>query len=135
MRVFLAALALVPTLAHADWWLTATLASYHFERKGYNEQNYGAGLEYHHDDVWMGGFGFYENSYYRRTYYAMAIWMPIEEGNWRFGLAGGLASGYREYPVFVVVPTVSYEIQRVGFNLGVTPAFIGVQVKFKLDTP
>jgi hypothetical protein len=111
----------------------ATLTSYHFERKDYNETNLGLGLEYHHSPDWRGGFGFYENSYYHRTYYAMALWMPLHHGNWHFGMAGSVVSGYEENPVFVPIPTISYEHGRAGLNLGVTPSFLGLQVKFRID--
>ena len=120
-------------LQAADWWLTATLTSYHFDRRGYNEKNYGLGAEYHWDETYRGGFGFYENSYYRRTYYLMAQWLPIHSGNWHTGMSVGLVSGYEKNAVVVPIPTVAYENDKVGVNLGITPAFIGVQIKFRLD--
>jgi hypothetical protein len=122
-----------PAHAESEAWATATLFSYHFDRRGYNEQNYGLGIEYHHDPVWRFSMGFYENSYYRTTAYAMAMWMPAESGSFRFGVATGIVTGYRHYPAIVAVPTISYEEDGAGFNIGITPAFVGVQVKFRFD--
>ena len=111
-----------------------TMTSYHFDRsKNYNEQNVGFGAEYHHDQTWRGGLGFYENSYYRRTYYAMVQWLPLKSGNWHFGVTGSMVTGYLEDPVFVPIPTITYENEKAGFNLGVTPSFIGIQVKVRID--
>jgi hypothetical protein len=122
-----------PVCAEEQVWATATIASYHFDRRGYNEQNYGLGVEYHHDPIWRFSLGFYENSYYRYTAYGMAVVMPLEIGSWRFGVATGFATGYRHYPAIVAIPTVSYEKDRAGVNFGITPAFIGVQLKVRFD--
>ena len=120
-------------VCHAQTWVAATITSYHFERRGYNENNLGLGVENHWTPEFRSAIGFYRNSYYRETFYVMGVWMPLQASPWSAGISTGIATGYRHYPAFVMIPTVSYEKDRHGFNLGITPAFIGIQVKFRLD--
>lgn len=83
--IFLLLLAI--STAHADDYLTTTLASHHRDREaGYNEANYGLGIK--HDQMIA---GFYRNSHYRTSYYA-----GYEYRRSLFGMQLGLLSGYED---------------------------------------
>jgi hypothetical protein len=125
--------------AEGDTWLGINGLSYHFKREvDYNEVNNGLGIEHHITDKWRLHAGKYENSYYRESIYLGAAYMP-----WQFGdpnvlraeVGGALwaVTGYEEGPVVVPFGVISLEHKRIGANIGVSPAVIMFQLRFKLN--
>lgn len=131
--------------ARADTWLTASVASYHFERKGYCEVNPGVGFEREISTTVRFIGGVYHNSLCRASTYVGASWMPLEiTTRLRLGLGAIAVTGYQvdrrtqgSKVLPAVLPTFKYERGRGGFNLVVLPPFddfkggLGLQVTFK----
>jgi len=126
-----------------DLWTACTVRSYHFDRsQGYNERNWGCGIEYGvARDIRLIA-GAYRNSLFRRSLYAGALWTPLHIGPAKIGLIGGVVNGYddeshgRLFPV--VAPAVVLEYRSFGINLLATPRYrdspgvIGLQLKFQV---
>src|SRR3989304_277178 len=109
-----------PAQAAEQDWLSATLGSRHANRdRDYNEFNYGIGIERALPwDKWRAAGGFYCNSYYRTTWYAIGVREIWTYGNWKLGLAAGAVSGYtpgRLDPVFA--PILAWEGKHYGVNV------------------
>jgi len=111
------------------------LASHHKEHRGYNERNWGIGVEHHFNTTWHVAAGTYRNSYYRQTVYTMVGLEAFRLGNWRFGAAGGGVTGYTAGRMDTIFfPIVAYERGNWGFNLApLSPAVTGLQVKWKFN--
>ena len=131
-----AALALVVhgACAHAAYSLIVTDRAYHFDRtRGYNEHNFGLGLEREFSSSLAGEFGFYRNSYYRETAYAWAIYTPWRAGDWSVGTDFGLVTGYG-HPV---APWLTGLVTRDWSRFGVSVLFardgVALQLKWKLE--
>jgi hypothetical protein len=73
-------------------------ASVH-DRPGFNEFNYGAGLEQTITDRWTVAGGWFRNSEYRGSAYGYARYAVYKSGPWDIGIAGGLVTGYESYTV------------------------------------
>lgn len=115
----------------SDDWIVFTVASRHHKR-GYNEHNYGIGIEHGITGNWRLVAGTYRNSFYRDTVYAGATYLPIHYGDLHLGGAVILASGYETRPVPMAWPMVSYEQKKWGLNFGpILPTVVGVQLKFR----
>lgn len=144
MKLILACLLLISTTAYAgDYWGTVTLASYHVNplRDGYNEKNFGAGVEYQDGDLLVTAGG-YRNSFNRNSAYAMIGGLPINFGPFRIGGVVGLVNGYPRMNNGGIVPAaagvIALEGEQAGVNLIIipgikekTPLTIAVQVKVK----
>lgn len=107
----------------ADEWVTATVRSYHMERKGYEEQNYGFGIETSVNTNTRIAIGFYRNSERRDSIYGAVVYCPVSVrwGNWRgCGMAGGV-SGYTEKVAPLAGLVLSYEGREWGWNLMILP--------------
>lgn len=125
-----------------DVYGVVTLHSYHFDRSaGYNETNWGVGLEYHpteqgKDTGLRFGVGEYKNSFNITSVYGELAYLPwaITDGI-RVGATVLAVTGYGFKP-FVVVPLPVIEISNgyAGINLVVAPITKGgvaLQFKFK----
>lgn len=124
-------LALIPTSARADDWLTVTVGSRHHKR-GYNEHNWGLGMEHGLTDRWRLVAGTYRNSYWRQTVYAGAAYEFASYGKWHFGTTTMIVTGYGPRAEPVIFPAIAYEDKHWGVNFGpVLPAVIAVQLKFR----
>lgn len=93
----------------------------------YNEVNPGLGYEHViNDDVTI-ALGYYQNSYYRHSNYLLYQWQPLHYktsklGAWKLGLSMGQVTGYTTRTFNpVVLPTLTYQYERVGFNIGFLP--------------
>lgn len=93
----------------------------------YNEVNPGLGYEHViNDDVTI-ALGYYQNSYYRHSNYLLYQWQPLhydtsKYGNWKLGLSMGQVTGYTTRTINpVILPTLTYQYERVGFNIGFLP--------------
>jgi hypothetical protein len=111
--------------AHAGTWLVGTVTSYHTDRTAdYNERNFGLGVELPTsvDRLSIIG-GFYKNSIYRYSGYVGPSWTPFQAGDFHFGGAAGLVSGYdtgtRVVPA--LIPTATWEHDGWGANFFVGP--------------
>lgn len=138
--------ACVPAVAQT--WLTASIASYHFERGDYCELNPGVGFEHRIRGELRFVAGGYQNSYCRASSYAGASWMPIGFGELRAGAALIAVSGYelelkrdakKDRLIVAPLPTLAWEGRRHGVNLVLLPPHdgfrgaLGVVVKAKLQ--
>jgi hypothetical protein len=138
-------LALVPLKAWGqDTWLAISTVSKHFPSSdGYNERNWGVGLEYGVGEDTRLVTGVYRNSYFRDTAYVGAAYTPFGAGPVRLGAVVGVVTGYEDQMgsrvAPAVLPVVTFESGNVGFNLIVAPQ-IGdrggaalLQLKFRID--
>lgn len=125
-------------------WLTTGFATYHFDKDaGLNGRNPGVGLEYRFRDDAALTAGRFFNSDFAHTRYAGVNYQPWRLGPVRIGAVFAAFDGYpkmREGGWFpALVPSATFEYQRVGVNLAVVPKYkdrlhggISVQLKFKL---
>ena len=136
-----------------EWWVDVNVASHHFEDadeylgpgEHFNQNNYGAGVELQWQPRHAVSAGYYRNSVYEDSWYALYHYTPLSLGEHvRLGGMVGLVSGYPGYnhgdpaPAGALVAKVEY--RRVGVNLiylprvpGSTPNTLGLQLKFRLD--
>ncbi|MCS0580651.1 hypothetical protein NX784_03515 [Massilia pinisoli] len=151
------ALALAGACAHADdlftkiaadpkseLWIDSGFATYHFDHdKNLNGGNRGIGVEYRFSGTMAAAAGRFVNSDRYYSNYAGVLWQPYALGPVRLGAAIAAFDGYpkmRDRGWFpAVIPTFTYEYQRVGLNVGVIPTYkdrlyggISVQLKVKL---
>jgi len=151
------ALALAGACAHADdlftkiaadpkseLWIDSGFATYHFDHdKNLNGGNRGLGVEYRFAGTMAAAAGRFVNSDRYYSNYAGVLWQPYALGPVRLGAAIAAFDGYpkmRDRGWFpAVIPTFTYEYQRVGLNVGVIPTYkdrlyggISVQLKVKL---
>ncbi|CAN7355663.1 hypothetical protein [Massilia sp. LjRoot122] len=157
MRFILLPLLLAAPLAQADdlftkidsapkseFWLDSGFATAHFDSdKDLNGANKGLGAEYRFNGTTAATLGRFYNSDRQWSNYAGVIWQPYAVGPVRVGLAIAAFDGYpnmRDGGWFpAVIPTLTYEYQRVGLNVGIIPTYkdrlyggISFQLKFKL---
>jgi hypothetical protein len=150
-------LALAGACAHADdlftkidaapkseLWIDSGFATYHFDHdKNLNGGNRGLGVEYRFSGTMAAAAGRFVNSDRYYSNYAGVLWQPYALGPVRLGAAIAAFDGYpkmRDRGWFpAVIPTFTYEYQRVGLNVGVIPTYkdrlyggISVQLKVKL---
>jgi hypothetical protein len=151
------ALALAGACAHAgdlftkidaapksELWLDSGFATWHFDRdKNLNGGNRGIGFEYRFSGTLAAAAGRFVNSDRFYSNYAGVLWQPYALGPVRLGAAIAAFDGYpkmRDRGWFpAVVPTFTYEYERVGVNVGVIPSYkdrlyggISVQLKVRL---
>ncbi|GAB6195833.1 hypothetical protein [Lysobacter xanthus] len=139
--------------ASPEWWADINVASHHFEDadeylgpgEHFNQNNYGAGIEVQWQPRHAASAGYYRNSVYEDSWYALYHYTPLALGRYvRLGGMVGLVSGYpglnngNAGPAGALVAKVEY--RRVGMNLiylpkvpGSTPNTLGLQLKVRLD--
>jgi hypothetical protein len=107
----------------ASDWATATVRSYHMERKGYEEQNYGLGVETEVTQRLRLALGFYRNSERRDSVYGAVVYCPVSVrfGNWRGCGMAGAVSGYNDTVAPLAGAVLSYEGREWGANLLILP--------------
>jgi hypothetical protein len=125
-------------------WLDTGFYTAHFDSdKDLNGNNKGLALEYRFNGTMAATGGRFYNSDRRWSNYAGVIWQPYAVGPVRVGVAVAAFDGYpktRDGGWFPgVIPTLTYEYQRVGVNVGIIPNYkdrlyggISFQLKFKL---
>lgn len=128
----------------SEWWIDSGFATRHFQQdKGLNGANWGLGGEYRFDATMAVAAGRFYNSDRAYSNYAGLLWQPYAIGPVRIGAAAAGINGYphmRDGGWFVgVIPTFTFDYQRVGVNVGITPTYknrlyggVSVQLKFKL---
>jgi hypothetical protein len=107
----------------ASDWATATVRSYHMERKGYEEQNYGLGVETEVTQRLRLALGFYRNSERRESVYGAAVYCPLylRSANWRLCGMGGGVTGYNDTVAPLAGAVISYEAKEWGVNVLLLP--------------
>lgn len=128
----------------SEFWLDTGFATAHFDSdKNLNGANKGLGAEYRFSGTMAATAGRFYNSDRAWSNYAGVIWQPYAVGPVRVGLAVAAFDGYPNmrrggwFPA--AIPTLTYEYQRVGVNIGIIPTYkdrlyggISFQLKFKL---
>lgn len=109
-------------------WINGGFYSYHFNRdKDLNGSNGGIGAEYRFSTVSAVTVGRFYNSDRAYSNYAGMYYQPFALGPFRLGAVIGAFDGYPKtrdggwFPA--VIPTISYEYQRVGLNLAIVPSY------------
>lgn len=116
-------------------WLVVTFASRHANHsRGYNEHNYGLGYEQEYTESVRFLGGFYRNSYRRESLYVGLNYSPYRvQREWFLGATVFIVTGYENRPVPVVFPSVMYETEKFGINIGpILPTVVGFQFKIPL---
>jgi len=128
----------------SELWIDTGFYTAHFDGdKDLNNNNKGLALEYRFSGTLAATGGRFYNSDRAWSNYAGVIWQPYAVGPVRVGLALAAFDGYpktRDGGWFPgVIPTLTYEYQRVGVNVGIIPNYkdrlyggISFQLKFKL---
>jgi len=128
----------------SELWIDTGFYTAHFDGdKDLNNNNKGLALEYRFSGTLAATGGRFYNSGRAWSNYAGVIWQPYAVGPVRVGLALAAFDGYpktRDGGWFPgVIPTLTYEYQRVGVNVGIIPNYkdrlyggISFQLKFKL---
>lgn len=121
--VFTAAAALVTALYHKDVRAETSLiingVSKHTGNKTYNETNTGLGLRYQVRPDASIQVGSYNNSFNRRSNYALVNYTPIQYGALSVGVFGGVASGYRQ--PLIAGAVVTYDFGNVTATVRAVP--------------
>lgn len=122
-------------------WINFGGVSYHFDRdRGFNEKNFGIGLEYEFNKDWSLAVGQYKNSIDRTSHYAAVAYTPFHAGNFSFGAAAGTVDGYYFRNggfIPMAMPMATYETKHFGVNALYVPkmkdisSVVGVQFKVK----
>jgi len=94
--------------AAAETYVQINGVSVH-DRSGFNEFNYGAGIEQTVADRWTVAGGWYRNSEYRGSTYGYARYAVYKSGPWDIGVGAGAVTGYTNYAVApMAFPEVCY---------------------------
>ena len=108
MRLLAAILFLITASASAETYLQVNGTSIH-SKPGYNQFNYGAGIEQTITDRWTVAGGWYRNSEYRGSTYGYARYSLYKDGIWNIGIGTGLVTGYNSYSVApMAFPEICY---------------------------
>jgi hypothetical protein len=128
----------------SELWIDTGFYTAHFDGdKDLNNNNKGLALEYRFSGTLAATGGRFYNSDRAWSNYAGVIWQPYAVGPVRVGLALAAFDGYpktRDGGWFPgVIPTLTYEYEQVGVNVGIIPNYkdrlyggISFQLKFKL---
>ena len=101
-------LAMVIVQAQAETYIQINGASVH-TKSGFNEFNYGAGIEHAVAERWTVAGGWYRNSEYRGSTYGYARYAVYKNGSWDIGVGVGAVTGYNSYSIApMAFPEVCY---------------------------
>jgi hypothetical protein len=101
-------LLLINVSVQAETFLQINGASIH-DKPGYNQFNYGGGIEQTVSENWSVAGGWYRNSEYRGSTYAYARYSVYKNGPWDLGVGIGAVTGYKVMPVVpMAFPEVCY---------------------------
>lgn len=111
MRLLLLSILLVlSTTCLADTYLRLNGLSMH-STAGNNALNYGLGLEHDINEDWAIGAGWYRNSEWHGSGYAMARYTFYKDDMWNIGVGVGAVTGYKTMsPLPMVMPDVCYGV-------------------------
>jgi hypothetical protein len=93
---------------HAETYLQINGASIH-DKPGYNQFNYGGGIEQTVSENWSVAGGWYRNSEYRGSTYAYGRYAIYKKDSWDIGIGVGAITGYQRMRVLpMAFPEVCY---------------------------
>jgi hypothetical protein len=120
-RFAIGLLALLALSGCAGTWLVVGAVSYHRDRDTpYNERHNMIALQVPINEDWRAVAGRYENSKYRMSRVAAAMWIPVCRGNFRFGGMAGAVDGYdpddRSKRDPILTPVITYERRHWGLE-------------------
>jgi hypothetical protein len=99
VKTFIAILfAITSNFSLAQTYVQINGVSIH-DKSGYNQFNYGAGIEQTITDRWTVAGGWYRNSEYRGSTYGYARYTVYKNSLWNLGIGAGLVTGYNSYAV------------------------------------
>lgn len=99
---------LISLTAHAETYVQINGGSVH-SKPGYNDFNYGLGIEQTVTDNWNIAAGWYRNSEYNSSAYAYGRYSFYRNGLWDFGVGVGAVTGYKRMSVLpMAFPEVCY---------------------------
>ena len=108
MRLLAAILFLITASASAETYLQVNGTSIH-SKPGYNQFNYGAGIEQTITDRWTVAGGWYRKSEYHGSAYGYARYSLYKNGLWDIGIGAGVVTGYHRMKVLpMAFPEVCY---------------------------
>jgi len=96
--LFFAIVSLFLNLASAETYVQINGLSSH-DRSGYNEFNYGGGIEQTVNQDWSIAGGWYRNSEYRGSTYAYGRYSVYKNDPWNIGIGIGAVTGYHRMTV------------------------------------
>jgi hypothetical protein len=82
----------------AETYLQINGTSLH-DKPGYNQFNYGGGIEQTVNDDWSVAGGWYRNSEYRSSTYSYGRYSFYRNSDWNLGVGVGLVTGYKRMSV------------------------------------
>jgi hypothetical protein len=101
-------LALTLSLTQAQTYVQVNGVSLH-DQPGYNDWNWGVGLEQGITDRWTVSGGWYRNSEYRGSTYAYGRYAVYKKDRWDIGVAVGAVTGYQRATMLpMAFPEVCY---------------------------
>lgn len=134
----------IDSAPRSELWLGTGFATAHFDSdKDLNGANKGLGAEYRFSGTMAATAGRFYNSDRAWSNYAGLLWQPYAVGPVRLGMALAMFDGYpnmRDGGWFpALIPTLSFDYQRVGVNIAVIPSYqdrlyggVSLQLKFRL---
>jgi hypothetical protein len=119
-----AAAASATTAAAAEYAVVVHGASHHFTERAvgkWNESNLGLGMRAEFDKDLSAQAGFYHNSEYRTSAYALADYTPLHIGPVSMGGFAGVATGYAKPIVPVAGAVARMQLGRTALALRLAP--------------
>ena len=108
MRLFIAVLFLISISVSAETSIQINGASIH-DKPGYNQFNYGGGIEQTVTENWSLAGGWYRNSEYHGSAYGYARYSVYKNGPWDLGVGVGAVTGYNRMQVLpMAFPELCY---------------------------
>lgn len=107
-KLLAAVLSSIACSVSAQTYLQINGASLH-DQSGYNQFNYGAGVEKTLSKDWNIAAGWYRNSEYRGSTYAYGRYSVYQFGAIDLGVGVGMVTGYRHMPIApMIFPEACY---------------------------
>ena len=108
MRLLIAVLFLISISVSAETSIQINGASIH-DKPGYNQFNYGGGIEQTVTENWSPAGGWYRNSEYHGSAYGYARYSVYKNGPWDLGVGVGAVTGYNRMQVLpMAFPELCY---------------------------
>ena len=127
MRLAAILLLLLPSLAIAESWAVVSGRSYHFERDGQREWNWGVGIEREVNERWRWLAGGYNNSSGDASFYTAVAYLPWRFWGARAGAILGGVTGYANHdPSALGGLALSLDGKTQGVNVLFVPAAGGL---------
>lgn len=119
-RIAAAGAASIALSGCAGTWLVVGAVSDHKDDKPYNERHKMLIVQVPINDEWRLVAGGYENSKYRSSRLAAAMWLPLGNERWRLGGMAGAVDGYDKHDRSkqdpIATPVIAYERRHWGLD-------------------